>query len=349
MWIAMLLLGCGGGSCEKEAQDTQFEDSSIDSGIAIDTNVTDGFKVEDAWPKENATGLTLGTVIWVDLSETPPEEMTLHLENNEGLVVEGETHRLRPNRIAFAPGAFLSPDQSHTAVLTHEEKVHKWSFSTGNEGVSPITEANSGETFVIHFSEESNFNVISPAGGKLFVSRVFPPQFVQVEIAPEESKPFSVKMGFSQFDEATPSQDMCQPTFDVETAIFSNPSMTSDPMDVARIMDLSNLPMGLDKLPMLFHEMEFHGALTESAPSEFTQIVNIGLKGWVDIRDMGMGNVCGTMEGFVEGMQCEPCPGEPAVRECLIFWITDLTGEKRSDLEIQDVTMEEVLANEECQ
>jgi len=349
MWIGMFLLGCGGGSGEKEAQDTQVEDSSIDSGIAIDTNVTDGFEVEATWPKENATGLALGTVIWVDLAETPPEEMTLHLENNEALVVAGETFRFRPSRIAFAPDSFLNPDQSYTVVLTQEEKIHKWSFVTGSEGISPITEASGGETFVLHFSEESNFNVISPAGGKLFVSRVFPPQFVQVSIAPGDSKPFAVKMGFSRFDEATPSQDMCQPTFDVENAIFSNPSINSAPMDVARIMDLSNLPMGLDKLPMLFHEMEFHGALVESAPSEFSQIANIGIKGWVDIREMSMGNVCGTMEGFVEGMQCEPCPGEPNINECLIFWMTDLTGEKREDVEIQDVTMEEVLANEECQ
>jgi hypothetical protein len=157
-----------------------------------------------------------------------------------------------------------------------------------------------------------------------------------------------VRLASGDVEGMEPTQDFCQPTLTLPAVPFDNPVVKSEPAPMAHVADLSGMPLGLSGVQMTMRDMQVRGALVNDEDGQWSAGVDGMLKGWVDIREMGFGNACNMMAGFVEGMTCEPCPDEPDVRECVIYWFTDIEATLIEDFSLTDRTIEEVDEDEGC-
>ena len=303
--------------------------------------------VVDHHPAANAQGVFRGTVIWADLSGPMPEGSTLVLTDATGETVPGDNRVFGGFRLTFAPSQRLSPSASYTATLDWGEGQLSWVFETGDRG------SVAADLAEVHGIVESNvftsvtMNVVSPPGGAVMVKAVFPLQYIEI-VEGQSGAGLDVRLATGDIDAPDGGQDMCQPTLSLEAVPFDNPVMVSQPANLDHFPDLSALPLSLAGIQVTLQDLQLRVALELDEDGAWDRGVDVMLRGMVDIRHMGLGNVCNTMAGFVEGMQCEECPDDPGIRECLFIWVTDIVGPLREDVALVDRTVEDVEADPNC-
>jgi len=300
-------------------------------------------------PASEAEDVLLGTVIWADMSEVLPEGATLELLEESGASVPGELHVFASTRLAFAPEERLAPGTRHTAILSTADTQYEWQFSTGDRGVQPVPVLSGHGVFAMSILTSPTLNVVSPPGGKDFLKLFWPIMFMEVTADVEQSTTqVQVRLASGDVMTTVPAQELCQPTLSLVDVPFDNPVVKSEPTPMLHMADMSRMPIGLAGMEMTMRDMQVRGVLEVDENGQWVTGVDGMLKAWVDVREMGLGNACNMMAGFVEGMICEACPEEPDVKECVFCWLTDIEGTLSENVVLMDRTIEDIEADVNC-
>jgi hypothetical protein len=336
--------GVDGVSAEVDASGAEPAEDGAE-GSDLDGVAATVYTVLGHHPDSDAEGVQTGTVLWIDLSDESTEEMTFTVVDDSGASVPGEQSFIGPSRLAFQPQDLLSVSTPYTARLVWPDGEHSWSFTTRSQGYSPVTLTPGSAVFRLRPGLSATMNVVSPPNGGDFVSQVFPLQFVEVTVVDAETLRARIAIGdlVVQGDQ----QNFCQPTADMDAITFTNPVMTTAPVALPHYADLSQMPLGLTAIPVTFRHLQLQAALVETLAGELSGFAEVSFRGTIDMREMAIGP-CISMAGFVPGMQCVGCPGEPDIRECLSIWLTDLSGVLQPTMSLQARTNEQVEADPEC-
>jgi hypothetical protein len=114
------------------------------------------------------------------------------------------------------------------------------------------------------------------------------------------------------------------------------------------VVDVSQSSIPGDVLvnPLLFSKIE--GVLV-GPPGPSSAMVDGAARGYIDLRDLAMGDICAMASSMVPGAVCEPCPNEPEVLQCFYLWAIGARGVARPDLvPLEARTTAEVLVDKNC-
>jgi hypothetical protein len=370
--LSVVLCACGGESGLTPTSDTAASTHDAVSGGAdgasevahgVDTGVVDDGALEPSspvgdggappllitasYPIDGAVDVLRGVVVWADLTTPLPEELSMSVVDDTGALVPGEVHVFGGTRQAFAPSGRLAASRQYTVSLTTPAVERSWTFTTGSVASEPVGLKDRHAILELDLFNNDALNVVSPPGGDAFAKMLFPLQLMELTGAADGA--VSLSLGIGDVDSGTGTQDLCQPTWSAEADASDNPWLVTSAQDLPHYSDLSMLPLGLGSVQMTLHDVQIWGALVAVPTGAWSEMADGVLRGWVDMRDMGIGSACNNMAGFVPGMHCEHCPNDPSVKECVVFWFTGLTGVLRPDISgVVSRTVEAIDADLEC-
>ena len=315
------------------------EEVASEDPVALDLNVLEHH------PEQDAEEVQAGTVLWVDLSDEPSDAAILTVTDASGEAVAGTRTFIAPTRVAFEPDDLLRPDALYNVSVTWPGGAFSWSFTTGSAAY-PETALSAGSmAFRVSPGLSETMNVVSPPNGGDFVRQIFPLQYFEITVV--DPSTLTARIAIGDLVVQGDQQNFCQPTIDMEDITYTNPMMRTEPVDLPHYADLSQMPLGLTAVPVTFRGLQLQAALTASTTGGLSGFHEVSLWGTIDMREMAIGP-CVSMAGFVPGMECVPCPGEPDVRECVSIWLTDLVGTLQPSMTLEALTTEDVEADPDC-
>ena len=319
------------------------DDSWIDSDALLGPTAVMGL-----YPDADSKGVSVHTVLFADMKgKGTLEGATLTLTDPNGSAVAIDLSEVGGMRLAGEPTQALVAETTYQAraEFPSTSEIVEWNFSTGT-APPEISSPPAGMLYHLVLTDMTVVSPVHPDTSTFF--RAAMPKFL-LGVSAEGTTLSLVGGSITEWARYNCPQDICQPTWSAEGGVWNNPAFHQEDIPVTKLMDardFPSLPVDVVVGPM---QLDFiSGVFVEGAAGD-TRLSDFSFRGYLDIRDTGMGSVCAALPSILPGVVCEPCELEPEAIQCVYFWGEGGTAIPRPYLvPLDEYFVEDILTQKKC-